>query len=218
MIMDLIAKYLLSRELKPGDKLPTEFELAEKLGVGRNSVREAVKMLSSIGVVEIRKGAGTFIASTMKSSILNPLILSLVFEQGTSKELIELRLLLETGAAELALPRITETEIQRLEKMNDNLMQEADKEERDPKRLLELDLAFHVELCKLAGNNLLFKLVDAVYALFLASIEKTVGGDPHLAYTNHGMVIDAFKKGDIELIRRNIKESMKYWMDIVRSR
>ena len=84
MIMDLFTKYLLSRQLKPGDKLPTEFELAEKLGVGRHSVREAIKMLSSIGIIEIRKGAGTFIASTMKSSVLNPLILSLVFEQGTS--------------------------------------------------------------------------------------------------------------------------------------
>jgi GntR family transcriptional repressor for pyruvate dehydrogenase complex len=217
-IVDLSTNYLLSGVLKPGDKLPTEFELAEKLGVGRNSVREAVKMLSSIGVVEIRKGAGTFIASTMKSSILNPLILSLVFEQGTSKELIELRLLLEIGSAELALPRVTETDLQTLEKMNNDLKQEADREERDFRRLLELDLAFHTELWKLAGNKLLFKLVDAVYALFLASIEKTVGGDPHLAYTNHEMVIDAFKKGDIELIRRNIRESMKYWMDTVHSR
>jgi GntR family transcriptional repressor for pyruvate dehydrogenase complex len=218
MIMDLITNYLLSGALKPGDKLPTEFELAEKLGVGRNSVREAIKMLSSIGVVEIRKGAGTFIVRTMKSSILNPLILSLVFMQGTSKELIELRLLLETGSAELALPGVTETDIRRLEKMNKNLKEEADRKERNAKRLLELDLAFHTELCKLAGNKLLYKLVDAVYTLFLASIEKTVEGDPHLAYTNHEMVIEAFRKGDIELIRRNTRESMKYWMDIVRSR
>ena len=218
MIMDLFTKYLLSRQLKPGDKLPTEFELAEKLGVGRHSVREAIKMLSSIGIIEIRKGSGTFIASTMKSSVLNPLILSLVFEQGTSKELIDLRLLLEIGSAELALPRITETDIQRLEKINNELKQEANKEERDPKRLLDLDLAFHVELYKLAGNKLLFKVIDAVYTLFLSSIEKTVGSDPHLAYTNHEIVIDAFKKGDIELMRRKIRESMKYWMETVRSR
>ncbi len=218
MIMDLTTKYLLSGELKPGDKLPTEIQLAEKLGVGRNSVREAIKMLSSIGIIESRKGAGTFIVSTMNSSILNPLILSLVFAQGTSKELIELRLLLETGSAELALPNITETDIERLEEINNRLKQEANKEERDRKRLLDLDLAFHAELYKLAGNKLLFKVIEAVHTLFLSSIEKSVGSDPHLAYTNHEMVIDAIKKGDLELIRRKIRESMTYWMDTVRSR
>lgn len=218
MITDLVTKYLLSGELKPGDKLPTELEFAEKLGVGRNSVREAFKMLSSIGVVEVHKGAGTFIARTMKSSILNPLILSLVFEQGTSGEINELRLLLETGSAELALRKMTEMDLLRLEEINEKLGKEANKEQRDLKRLLDLDMAFHAELYKLAGNKLLQKLVEAVYALFLASIEKTVADDPYLAYTNHKLVLDAFKRGDIEHIRRNIRESMKHWMDIVRSR
>jgi len=112
LIKDLITSYLLSGELKPGDKLPTEIDLAHKLGVGRNSVREALKMLSSIGVLEVRKGSGTFIAKRMKPSILNPLILSLVFEQGTSKEFIELRLLLEIGSAELALSKITARDLE----------------------------------------------------------------------------------------------------------
>ena len=112
-VMDQIVNYLLTGELKPGDKLPTEKEFAQQLGVGRNSVREAIKMLSSIGVVEIKRGAGMFIAKTMSSSILNPLILSLVFEQGASVELLELRLLLDTGVAEMAIQKASDQDIDR---------------------------------------------------------------------------------------------------------
>ena len=130
LIKDLITSWLLSGELKPGDKLPTEIDLAQKLGVGRNSVvREALKMLSSIGALEVRKGSGTFIAKRMKPSILNPLILSLVFEQGTSKEFIELRLLLEIGSAELALSKITAGDLERLEQLNLILMKEGGKKQ-----------------------------------------------------------------------------------------
>jgi len=96
----MIINYLLSKKLKPGDKLPTESEFSQQLGVGRNSLREAIKMLSSFGIIEIKRGLGTFIAKSMSSSVMNPLILGLVFEQGTSIELFELRLLIETGAAE----------------------------------------------------------------------------------------------------------------------
>ncbi len=215
LIVDLITNYLLSGELKPGDKLPTEMALAQKLGVGRNSVREALKMLSSIGVLDVHKGAGTFIAKTMKTSILNPLILSLVFEQGASKDLIELRLLLEIGSAELALPKITEKDLQRLEELTMDLKKEGERRKRNPKKLLEIDLAFHMELHRMTGNKLLFKLVEPIYTIFFSSIEKSVEGAPQLAYKNHRMVIDALRKKDVELVRRNIRESMKKWMNVV---
>ncbi|MGB5746958.1 MAG: GntR family transcriptional regulator, partial [Desulfobacterales bacterium] len=83
-ILHMITDNILAGNLKPGDKLPTEFELAESLGVGRNSVREAIKILHSMGVIEVKMGAGTFITRSMNGSILEPLILSLAFEQGTS--------------------------------------------------------------------------------------------------------------------------------------
>lgn len=214
-IMDLLTNLLLSGELKPGDRLPTELELAQKLGVGRNSVREAIKMLSSIGVVDVQKGAGTFVAKSMNSTILNPLILSLVFEQGTSKELIELRLLLEIGSAELALANITDEFLERLEQMNMRLKEEGEQEERNPKRLLDIDLGFHMELHRISGNKLLIKLVESIYTLFFASIEKTLEQAPRRAYENHQIVIDALRKRDIEAIRSGVRRSMEYWMSNV---
>ncbi len=206
---------LLSGELKPGDKLPVETEFARRLGVARNSVREAVKMLSSIGVVEIRRGLGTFVSESMSSDILNPLILSLVFEQGTSRELVQLRLLLDTGAAELALQGLTEEGIRRLEEANRKLQAEGRKKAHDPHRLRDLDLAFHVSLLELSGNRLLVKLGQAVYKLFFASIERTVEHDPTQAFANHRLVIEALKDRDVDLIRRRIRESLSFWIESV---
>jgi len=205
--------YLLSGELKPGDKLPTEHEFAKKLGVGRNSIREAIKMLSSIGVVEIKRGAGTFIAESMSSSILNPLIISLVFEQGASRELIELRLLLDTDAAELAMQKAGDQDIKKLEEANQRLREEAEKQNHDQHQLRDLDLNFHRVLYELSGNTLLDKIGQAIYSLFFASIEKTVEADPQLAYRNHQMVIDAIKQRDAELIRRRMQKSLSFWME-----
>lgn len=217
-IMEILTGYLLSGELKPGDRLPTENELAQKLGVGRNSVREAIKMLSAIGVVEIIRGSGIYIARSVSSAMLNPLILGLVFEQGSSQELIQLRLALETAAAEFVLDAIDTEGIECLAEINEQLKAEGEKPEHAQGRLRDLDLEFHKELYRQAGNRLLAKIAEAIYALFFASIEKTVAADPEGAYRNHKMIIDALRTKDVELVRRSTKDSLSYWMQYLNAR
>ncbi|MBN1835938.1 MAG: FadR family transcriptional regulator [Spirochaetales bacterium] len=211
-IMEILTDYLLSGELKPGDKLPTEIDLARKLGVGRNSVREAIKMLSSVGVLEAIRGSGIYVAESVSASMLNPLILGLVFEQRTSGELIQLRLLLDTGAAEMALERIQDDEVDRLEAINLRLEREGKKADHDRHRLRDLDLSFHRELYRASGNRLLAKVGEAIYRLFYASIEKTVEADPEGAYKNHEKIIDALRKRDPRLVRESTRDSLSYWM------
>jgi len=211
-IMNLVTDYLLSRKLKPGDKLPTEAELAQRFGVGRNSVREAMKMLSSLGVVEIRRGVGTFIPETMSDSVVNPIILGLVFEQGTSRDLIELRLYLDTCVAELVMKKATRDDLKRLEDVNLRLKVAAEKSPKDSRALRDLDLDFHLTMLETTGNNLLFKLGKAIYTLFMAAIEKTVTADPYMAFRNHQLVLEAIKKKDSALIKEFIGESLAFWM------
>jgi GntR family transcriptional repressor for pyruvate dehydrogenase complex len=214
-IMNVITDDLLSGHLKPGDKLPAESELAQKLGVARNSVREAIKMLSSIGVVEIKRGIGTFIAKSMSDSMVNPLILGLVLEQEASKEIIEVRLLLDTGIAELAIQKATNEEIDALDQSNQRLKEAAEKNPRDPHELRDLDLSFHETLLGITKNPLLYKLSKAIYTLFLASIEKSVQADPLRAFRNHQMIIDAIRKRDAELVRKMTSESLAFWMQSI---
>jgi len=217
-IMEILTGYLLSGELKPGDRLPTENELAQKLGVGRNSVREAIKMLSAIGVIETARGSGIYIARSMSSAMLNPLVLSLVFEQGSSHELIQLRLALDTSAAEFAMERIQNGEIERLAAINEKLEEEGRKPQHERHQLRDLDLEFHKELYRLSGNRLLAKIGEAIYSLFLASIEKTVAADPEQAYRNHNMIIDALRTKDFGLVRKSTKDSLSYWMQYLDAR
>jgi len=214
-IMEILSNCLLSGELKPGDRLPTESELARTLGVGRNSVREAVKMLSSLGVLEAVRGSGVYVADSISASMLNPLILGRVFEQGTCHELIQLRLLLDTAAAEMALGRIQDDEIKRLQEINLQLEQEGQKPKHDPHRLRDLDVAFHGELYRASGNRLLAKIAEAVYRLFYASIEKTVEDDPGEACRNHAMILDALSRRDPRLVHESTKHSLSYWMQYI---
>jgi len=210
-ILNILIDYLLTGNLKPGSKLPTENEFAQKLGVGRNSVREAIKMLSSLGIIKTKKGAGTYIAETISPSALNPLIISLVFEQGISKELIELRLMIETGAAELAIEKASDNDIKRLENANNELKKAADTNTYNYNLLRDLDLKVHYTLFEITKNHLVAKLAKAIYRLFIKSIEKTLKIDPLKAYNDHKLYIDAIKNRDRLSVKKKINEALSYW-------
>ncbi len=212
-IVDLITNALLNGDLKPGDKLPTETELAARLGVGRNSVREAVKMLSSVGALEIHRGSGTFVARAMSPAVLTPLVLSLVVEQGTSLEWVEMRVALDTASVEMMLRRDAAADISPLEQANQRLLAEQQKAEHEPHRFRDLDLAFHETLLDLSGNRLLAKIGKAIYRLFFASIEKSVEADPMLAWRNHELVLDAIRRRDMNLVRERIRQSLWFWVE-----
>jgi DNA-binding FadR family transcriptional regulator len=210
-IVRIITDALVAGELKPGDQLPTEKEFAEKFEVGRNSVREAIKVLRANGIVEIRRGSGMFITESTSPSMLEPLILNLAIQQRPSHELIELRIALETAAAELIIEKASDTAIMRLVEANDALLNEAEKVDHDSHALRDLDIRFHETLYSVSGNELLAKIGQAVYALFRASIEQTVEADPKLAYKNHRLVIEAIRSRDTESLRRRMKGSLAFW-------
>lgn len=214
-ILNMITESILSGKLKPGDKLPTELELADSIGVGRNSVREAFKMLLSFGVIEVKRGAGTFISKSMNGSIMEPLILSLAFEQGTSKELIDLRLMIEIGAAKLVIASATDEEIDKLEVANEKLKEASEQKNSDPDYLREADLNVHFTLFEITRNRFVKKIGKAVYRLFYASIEKTVVIDPYQAYLNHKLYIDAIKDRDDKTVDQKIMEALSEWVDFV---
>jgi GntR family transcriptional repressor for pyruvate dehydrogenase complex len=216
-ILNMITENILSGRLKPGDKLPTEFEFAEKLSVSRNSVREAIKMLSSLGVTTVKRGAGTYISKSMSSAILDPLILSLAFEQGTSRELIELRLLIERDAVELAIEKASDEEIQKLEEVNGKLKEAAGRKTQGPHEYRDLDLNVHYTLFELTKNPFFIKIAKTIYRLFFASIEKTVSMNPLRAHANHQLYIDAMKRRDKLLAREKIEEGLSFWIDFVKN-
>ncbi|MBR0161942.1 MAG: FadR family transcriptional regulator [Oscillospiraceae bacterium] len=211
-IKDLVIKKLLEGELHPGDKLPTEMEFSSQLCVSRNSVREAVKMLSSLDIIEIRRGEGTFIRSTISDSVLNPLIIQLAFAQKTPQELIELRVFLETALVELALEKKEDKDIELLESINKQ-MRIAIAGHADSREISHLDYEFHSALIRMTRNDLIIKIGETIYTLFFSSINDSIlsneaGG---YGYQNHKKIIEALKTDDKAQVRSAVKASLAHW-------
>ncbi len=147
-VADEIVRNIIGKELKPGDKLPNEFELASKLGVGRSTVREAIKTLVSRSVVEIRRGAGTFVSARSGVSE-DPLGLQFLDDKvRVATDLLELRFVVEPRLASLAAGRSTPEQL-------DKLMQLCDACEK--KMLAGEDFskentAFHAAIARASGN------------------------------------------------------------------
>lgn len=110
-VIDRLTQAMLSGELKPGDKIPTEMELSEQLGVARNSIREAIKILVYIGVLEIKRAEGTFVCNGFSESLIDPMIYGIILNQQNEQELHELRAMVETGVMRLAVEKCSEEEI-----------------------------------------------------------------------------------------------------------
>ena len=215
LIIEEITEYLTSGKLKPGDKLPTEQEFATIYKVGRNSIREAMRVLISLGIAEIRRGQGTFIRTSPSGSLLNPLVLALVLQQGSSKELVDLRVAIETAAVELAIDNATDEEIDRLERSNRKLKEAASDSITDPDRLRELDIDVHFTLFDITHNELFARIAKTVYKLFFASLERVIELDLRNSYDNHEKYITAIQQRDPDLARTKVKEGLSFWRNYV---
>lgn len=151
-------KDMISRgELKPGEKLPAEREMAESLGVSRASVREALTALEAIGILDVRPGDGTFVRQTSSSETFQPLALVLAVERNPGKQLMEVRRVLETESAALAAVRATEDN---LKNIRESLvrMKEAD----SVSQAVEYDLRFHFAIAEATQNTILLRMMNTV--------------------------------------------------------
>ena len=112
-MIDSLTEAMIQKELRPGDKIPTENELSESLGVARNSVREAIKILGFLGVLEIRRPEGTFGCNGFSESMINPMIYGIILNQGDSYDsLMELREMTEAGVLRLAMEKQTKEDME----------------------------------------------------------------------------------------------------------
>jgi GntR family transcriptional regulator, transcriptional repressor for pyruvate dehydrogenase complex len=144
----------------PGRRLPSERNLADRLGVGRPAVREAIRILNALGVLDTRRGSGTYVTTLRaRGALFDPL--SLVSSRFSLLHQLEVRKLLEARAAVLAARRATENQLREIQSVQETL-QEPD---LHPARRAELDLALHFAVVRAAGNPLLTLLHQALHPL-----------------------------------------------------
>lgn len=147
-------------QLKPGDRLPTESELMGQFGVGRSTVREAVKSLAMAGLIETRRRAGTFVSETYAGFLGDRLKWGLVFSAQDLQHIVELRSALEGQTAALAAERATTAQRKNLAKLYAELV-----EAKNPETATECDTAFHVLIAEASQNPLLLNLILSARSL-----------------------------------------------------
>lgn len=156
-------------ELKRGEKLPPERDLSESLGVSRPVVREALRALALLGIVEIRQGAGTFVTALEPQQLIAHLDFVLPKDRSSLIRLQEARRIVEVANARLAATRGTDEQIERIQELLQELSDSVD----DPARFRDLDIAFHTLVCEAADNFLLMHFMKIVNTLGQVSRDKT---------------------------------------------
>jgi GntR family transcriptional repressor for pyruvate dehydrogenase complex len=156
--IEKIKEMIISGALRPGDRLPREADLAERLGLSRNSLREAVKALSLIHVLDVRQGDGTYVTSLEPSVLLEAMAFVIDFHRGdTVLEFLEVRRILEPAATAMAATRMTEAETAELRDLLAKLGADPSVEE-----LVANDLEFHRRIAVGSGNQVLCSLVEGL--------------------------------------------------------
>ncbi len=198
-VVDAIRTSLVQRKLKPGDLIPSEGELADMLHVGRGSIREAMKILSAFGVIEIRRGYGTYVATTANKKLFDPLLFRLLVSQTDIAELVELRMMVETGVVSLLVRHMDEQSFRELEEAFLALKKCIEDFPNDNERARPYDVAFHGAMGK-ATKNL---LVQNLYAFVIELLAPTM--QPGHGLEAHEALVEALRTRDeaaaIEAIR-----------------
>lgn len=192
-LRDLIA----SGDLKPGQKFPPEHELCEKLGVSRGSLREAVRMLGSLGVIESRHGSGTYVSKLGPAELIGSLTLTLGLAPiDTVLDLYEVRRVLEGHAASLAAFRATDQEIAALGKLVADMAAE-----EDLVLAAKLDAKFHEEIGRLSGNEALQVLLSVLRSRNQAFYRLFDGNEGHVrreqSERGHQEIYESIARRDI---------------------
>lgn len=157
-IVNQLQNMLIEGKYKPGDKLPSEREMAESLGVSRPSVREAITALSAMGILDVRPGEGTYVAHTSDLETIKSWAMLLAIERNSLTQLMEVRRILECEAAALAAKRATPEDIELLERVLNGMRETAERHEQS----VEFDLQFHFAVGQATHNRVLHKLINTL--------------------------------------------------------
>jgi len=178
-------------QLKSGDRLPPERDLAERFRVSRTSVREALRALESTGLIEIRAGEGAFVRGISVESLVEPLALVILTQREAIADLYEARRLLEPPIAALAARRASPDEVQELERILD----EQAKEVEAGRTGLAQDAAFHTAIAHSAHNRAISRIVTTLVDLLTQTREDSLHtpGRPERSHQDHRRILAAIQ-------------------------
>jgi DNA-binding FadR family transcriptional regulator len=206
-VIEQLRRQIADGEWSVGSRIPTESELAELLGVGRNTIREGVRALAHAGLLEIRQGAGTFVVGRSETTAA----VKRRIAASSARDAMEVRRGLEIEAARLAAARRTPDDVSRLRILLAE--REATFEVKDTEAFIAADIALHQAVAEASHNKLLAELYidlsDSLREIVRAGVGDELGADPHI---DHARAIEAIIAGDPDLAAA---ETAAYLEDLV---
>jgi GntR family transcriptional regulator, transcriptional repressor for pyruvate dehydrogenase complex len=199
---------LILKKMKPGDKLPSERELAEMLQVSRSSIRDAIRGLELMGLVEPRQGAGTIVCDRSGDSPIDPFGSVLKRRQELVGELLDFRKMLEPPLAARAAAHASDDEISEMEEI---LKRQEEKQTQGEAAITE-DAEFHYSIALASGNTVVLKVIDTLMDLLRDTRERSlqVEGRSEKSLAGHRRILAAIKRRDTEAantaMRRHIED------------
>ena len=217
-IADQIEKRILNGELRCGDRLPTERELAEQFQASRTAVREAMKILAQKGLVEMRPGRGTIVIDGAPEAMQNSigLVMKLqVGEVGGSDNLVEVREIFETEIAALAAARATDEELAAMREA----IRVMDESLNDADAYIAADNQFHQALAKATQNSLILILIDSIVNPLSEQRKHVfaVEGGPQRGQFHHRRILESIIRRDPESARAAMRAHLQQVREDVRT-
>ncbi len=211
-VIEYINQQVEYGQLQKGDKIPTERQLVEILGIGRNSIREALKILEIIGIVDRKQGDGSYIRKDFHNWVSEPMSIAFMLSETNKKEIFEFRNMIEVEIATLAAQRITDEEIEELKACYSKMI-----EENEEEISAKYDKNFHSLLAKISKNMIIinsYNSMDYMLDLFIFDIRTDVVNSEgrEVALTIHKGIFEAIINRD----PKRAREAMKKHMDLIR--
>ncbi len=189
-VFEQLRDRITERTWPPGTKIPSEKSLADMLGVSRVSVREALQMLSSLGLLETTHGGGTYVREYSGEVFLNPLLPMLALDTPDILHVLEYRKMVEKGIVSLVVDRAGSAEIEELESAYQAMVEH----KGDPRAFAQADLSFHLALARATANPVVIKVnavITDVLKVSMYGIVDSLGTKDGLHY--HRKILDAIK-------------------------
>ena len=219
-IVDQLISLMKMGKLKPGDKLPSERQLAEELHVSRTAIREALRSMESMGYIDSKVGGGTYIKSVTLDNVMDPFAVMLSQDEKLLSELVDVRVLLEGEVASLAAKNVTQEQINEVRKTLEGM--EADIKAGG--NGLSGENAFHNMLAKIADNSALSMILNMCSELLSKSREATltIPGQPQNSLNDHYEILEAVETHSSALAstlmsrhlrkaRKNLEKTNKFY-------
>lgn len=210
IVLDTLEDAILNKNLTPGDAIPSESTLSSSLGVSKSSVREAVKMLEALGVVNVVQGKGTFICKNFNESTSNLLAFQLIVSEKSPKDLIEFRYFFEPMYIEIAASKITSNDIVILKEY----IEDFEKKFKTKNLKAEDDIWFHEFLLKKTDNSIITNIGMVLNRIIQKRIKKGVESYPDIVFNDHKVIFEAIVKKDYNLLRKRVIVSIDNWVKV----